>query len=221
MKKQLMIGLGTGRCGTVSLYRLLNYQKNSNISHESKPILKWEFDAKAIEIKLSAIMNKKGTYVGDVASYYLPYVGYILKKYPETKFVCLKRPKEEVVKSFTKHTNRWNWNHWINHYGNKWKKAGEWDDAFPKYNLDSKEEALGRYWEDYYKEIKRLMKKYPRNIKVFQTTNLNNKSKVKELLNFCNIEEEDQEVIVNIKDNRFGDRTFSTRYFLWRANKIR
>ena len=34
MKKQLIIGLGTGRCGTVSLSELLTSQKNTTVSHE-------------------------------------------------------------------------------------------------------------------------------------------------------------------------------------------
>lgn len=220
MKKRILIGLGTGRCGTTSLYRLLNFQKNSNISHELEPILTWKFNKKSIDKKIFQLINKKEKYVGDVAFYYLPYIEYIIKKFPQIKFICLKRIKKEVVKSFVTHTNKWNWNHWIVHIGNKWKKAGKWDDAFPKYNLDSKEKAITRYYEDYYKEIRKLIKKYPKNVNLFKIDDLNNQKRIKKILDFCKIEDKDQKIITNIKENKSHDKLFSARYRLWRANKL-
>lgn len=219
MKKQLIIGLGTGRCGTVSLSRLLNSQKNSNVSHESKPILTWKFDKEKIESKLNAISDKKGRYIGDVAFYYLPYVRYILKKFPNTKFVCLKRLKNEVIKSYLFKTK--GRNHLIDHFGNKWKKDNKWDYAFPKYDLNSKEEAIGVYWEDYYKEVRGLIKKYPKNIEIFDIDELNSNEGVKRILNFCGVDKNDQKVIANLKENSTKDKLSFIKYWLWRTDKIR
>lgn len=214
MKKQLIIGLGTGRCGTVSLYRLLDSQKNSDINHESKPLLTWKFSKKAIDSKLKQILKRNRKYVGDVAFYYLPYVEYILNKYSGTKFICLKRPKEEVIGSFVEHTNKLNWNHWINHDGKKWKKTGAWDKCFPKYNIKRKDEAIKKYWKEYYKEVNKLVKKYPKNIKVFETKILNSGQGVASILKFCKIEKTDQRIIHNIKENRSEDISAYPRYLI-------
>jgi len=38
----LIIGLGTGRCGTHSLVDVLNAQDGAAVVHEDKPILHWD-----------------------------------------------------------------------------------------------------------------------------------------------------------------------------------
>ena len=97
MNKKLIFGLGTGRCGTVSLSELLNIQAGFAVTHESEPLLPWEFDKKAIEKKLEQLLQYEGAVVGDVAFYYLPYVEYILSGYANAKFICLKRDKAETL----------------------------------------------------------------------------------------------------------------------------
>jgi len=91
LNKKLIIGIGTGRCGTVSLCELLNQQKFSNFSHERKPLLEWKGTTDKLNSKIANILSRKGKYVGDIAFYYLPYVDYILNEYPGTKVICLKK----------------------------------------------------------------------------------------------------------------------------------
>jgi len=218
MEKQLIIGLGSGRCGTTSLYRLLNLQKNSHIRHESKPMLTWEYDKEKIDNKLEKILSKNKRYVGDVASYYLPYIEYIISKNPSAKFIILKRSREEVVKSFIKKTAKHDWNHWkINPRKNE---INQWDSIFPKYNLNSKEEAIRKYWNRYYQKCEKLLKKYPENVKIFNMEDLNSKTKVKDILDFSGIKEKDQKVVQNIKENQSGDSLFRIKYIYWGADKI-
>jgi len=220
MGEKLIIGMGTGRCGTVSLYRLLNLQNNSFFTHESKPLLTWEFNEDIIDIKLKKLLNKKEKYVGDVNSCYLPYTEFICKKNPSARIVVLKRSKKDVIKSFVNHTNFFNWNHWIKHNGVKWRKAGKWDKMHPKYNAKTKEEAIGMYWEEYYMKVNNLLKKYPRNIKIFSMESLNSEESVSELLNFCGIEKQDQNIKVKIRENKSNSILRFIKYFIWKANKI-
>lgn len=220
MKKQIIIGLGSGRCGTVSLYRLLNSQNDSYFKHESQPIVPWKFDQKIIDNKLALLSKKKCKYIGDISSSYLNYMEYILDKFPSAKFVVLKRDREEVISSFIKHTSFLNLNHWVKHNGEKWRKSKRWDDMHPKYNIDSKEKALGKYWDDYYSKVEDLIKKYPSNIKIFDTVSLNSKKRVEEILNFCDVLEEDKNILIRIRENRNGDFWRKLKYFFWRANKL-
>ena len=38
MRKRIVIGLGTGRCGTLSLTGLLNSQRSARVTHEGTPL---------------------------------------------------------------------------------------------------------------------------------------------------------------------------------------
>ena len=218
--KQLIIGMGTGRCGTVSLYNFLNGQKDSFVRHESKPLLTWAFDKSAIDSKLSKLHNRKEKFVGDVNSCYLPYIDYICKNYPSVRIIVLKREKKAVIKSFMTQTSYFNWNHWVDHKGVKWKKADKWDKMFPKYNLDSKEEAIARYWEEYYLRAQRLLKKYPNNLKIFKTEDLNSEESVKKILDFCNIPLESQKIRIKIKENQSSSFFRFIKYWFLRSDKL-
>jgi len=195
--KQLIIGLGTGRCGSNSFQALLSKQPNCTCFHEHRPRPDWENDEKTVLEKTKYLMTLWQTYVGDVGMYYLSYVDFLLEKYPECKFVCLKRDKEATIKSFMKKTP--GRNHWMEHNG-KWKKCPNWDQCFPKYNVERKLDALAAYWEDYYKRSEEFEKKYLKNFKIFNVEDLNNAEQVERMLNFCLIERPN--VVTNLRMNK-------------------
>jgi len=49
--RKLIIGLGTGRCGTMSLSKLLSMQENTIVSHETGTPLPWDFDLASLQKK--------------------------------------------------------------------------------------------------------------------------------------------------------------------------
>jgi hypothetical protein len=51
--KNTIIGLGTGRCGSMSLTNLLSFQGNCLVSHEigGRPWLPWKRDTKPLQIR--------------------------------------------------------------------------------------------------------------------------------------------------------------------------
>lgn len=176
MNKNVIIGLGTGRCGTVSLSKLLNAQKNSYFSHEWGGAHAW-----------NSYFNKFSSYIdhmqyefcGDVAFYNLPYVSSILELYPNAKFIILKRDKNETIKSYMNKTKETN--HWEFHDGKKFKYC-DWDHCYPKFEARDKSEAIGMYWEYYYKECSKIN---PKNCFYISTDELNDEKKCLELLNWC------------------------------------
>jgi len=139
MEKKLIFGIGTGRCGTVSLCELLNRQKFSNFTHENRPLLSWDGPRSELDKRIEDLLLMEGSYVGDIAFFYLPYINYILSNYPDTKIVCLKRPEHEVVRSYMKKTR--GRNHWVKHNGLIWNRC-EWDKCFPKYKALMKKNAV-------------------------------------------------------------------------------
>jgi len=183
VNKRLIFGLGTGRCGSMSLANLLTYQSDCLISHElgGAPWLTWE-PSKSLNVFMNRIVNRRESIVGDVSFYSLPYANILMDRYDDVRFVILKRDKEETIKSYMKKTQ--GRNHWMLHNGSVWR-LDIWDRCYPKFNVETKEEALSRYYDHYYE----LCQQLPQD-KCFwlQSSELNDESKCLEMLKFCGIE---------------------------------
>ena len=197
MKKQLIISIGTGRCGSVSLSKFLSAQESINVLHEGRldshnirRLIKWEDD----EIKLFKWLDflleldNQNTYIGDTGMYFLPYIEKIIDKYPEVKIIVMERDKNEVVKSYLKKTS--GRNHWFKHNGQKWDLDNKWDPCYPKYEIKDKEKALEKYWEEYKKQTDILIKKYPDNIRKWTTKSLNTDEGKNQILDYLNFKYE-------------------------------
>jgi hypothetical protein len=179
----IIIGLGSGRCGTVTLSTLLSNIQGINVKHELKSILPWKGDVEVVRNKISQISKLEGNIVGDVAFYYLNYVLPILKCHPKhnIKFVCLRRNKAKTVESFYK---IWG----VRHSGIEDKK---WQKALPKYMWKCDKRSLRRYWEEYYKLAEQWQHRFSSSFKIFETDLvLNDKQEMSKLFDFVEISEE-------------------------------
>jgi len=211
--KKVILGIGTGRCGTVSLSDLLNKQERASFSHELKIKIKragdynaplpWEYDENAFNSAWNSILHYDGQYVGDVSMFWLPYLEKLFVMSEDLKVICLQRKKEEVVNSYLKKTE--GRNHWIKHDGKQWDSC-PWDDSYPNFEVNNKEEALYLYWDYYYQLVNDLMQKYPGRIQIFQMTDLNNEEKVEGLLTFAGFK--NKKVISNIQKNKIERNIF-------------
>lgn len=183
---QLVIGLGTGRCGTDSLAHLLDAQAGADVTHEIfKHKLPWQHGEKRIDKFLQWMkLQTDQRLVGDVAFAYLPYVGYILSRWPNAKFVCLQRDRTATIASFLKKTPERN--HWLEHDGGQWQ-ADQWDVCFPKYTAASKAEAIAFYWDEYYAIAGELQEIYPAAFRIFPTSALNQPEGQRAILYFLGI----------------------------------
>jgi hypothetical protein len=204
-KKSVIFGLGTGRCGTTSLSKLLNAQENALIGHELFPILPWDANKNAFEFKYHQLNHQSHAYdiVGDVGMYYLPYVTSLLYSFQNThnvKFIIMERNIEEVVESYVEKFKIQGNNPLQLHDGTKWKIVPDWDRAFPKYTSKiSISDAISRYCSDYFRLSRVVKDAHPENVKIFNMNCLNNESGVNSILDFAGIE--NKNVIINIKEN--------------------
>jgi len=192
MNKQLIISIGTGRCGSVSLSKFLSAQEYVSVLHEGRldshkirKLIKWGNDEKNLFEWLEFLLSLDGNkFVGDTGMYYLPYIEQIIEKYPQVKIIVMEREKEEVVKSYIKKTT--GRNHWFDHDGKEWDKDDKWDPCYPKYDIVNKEKALEKYWEDYKSQTDNLILKFPDKIKKWTIQSLNTLNGKNEILNFLN-----------------------------------
>ena len=166
---KIIIGLGSGRCGTVSLSKLLD------IEHEPRPLLPWIYSERLFKKNLHWIKEGEGA----VASYYLHYVKRLIEEFgDDVGFVCLKRSQEETVESFIRKTQGQNiWRDNIN----------EWSDIFPSYDLYIWD-AIYQYWEDYYKKAEEYKKLYLGQFRIYDIEALKYPDTQKNLLEFCEME---------------------------------
>lgn len=183
MGKGILIGLGTGRCGTTSLTDILNSADGCDVTHEmsaARLALSWKFSEKGIQSVLQKLRQRSARFSGDVAFFYLPYVEWIAQEAPETTFICMKRDRAETVESYVKKTK--NRDHWSGLCAG----SDPWDKLYPKFETDDKKEAIGMYWDMYYEEADRLERSGVR-IKTFDMGLLNTREGVEEIMGFCGL----------------------------------
>ena len=197
--KKYIIGLGTGRCGTVSLAKLLNDCKNVNVSHEFRERgdkhyrLSWDFQEEEAKRRIENLKKLEGNLVGDVAHYYLNYIDYLNNNLENVKFILLYRDASEVVNSFMKKSG--NFCHWLSPEHPVFKmnnyKHIDWDRTFPKYDeCQTKEIAIRKYYTEYSLLAYVHSINYKDKFFVLNIRELNNKQK--ELFDFLEIPEEDR-----------------------------
>ena len=109
-KRQLVVVLGTGRCGTTTLSVLLDAQPDSQFIHEGaidneRNLVPWGSEAEAVAwLRDLEARTAPARWFGDADVDLLPSVRAILREWPSARFVVLIRDREETVKSFLKKT---------------------------------------------------------------------------------------------------------------------
>jgi len=238
---RFIIGIGSGRTGTQSFSKLINSQKNTLCFHELNPsCMNWEGSEVTINSMLREfedICNGYATNVtsdytspnrnepikqisnfdniniiGDIASYYLPYVPFLCTMNRDIRIPCIRRNKEETVLSFinkvkepylgrshfylmsfiskyTKNPAFISRNHWVEHDGKKWRKDPKWDKLHPSFEEKTLLTAIESYWDYYYKKATEFERRYPTKVRIFDINDLNTKQGQINILNFCGFHE--------------------------------
>lgn len=211
-QRKFVFGMGTGCCGTASLAFLLNSQPSSFVGHELFPKLEWSTSENArgcfIRDKWHQLNHESHLYdlVGDVASYYLPYVRFLLNNMATNqfyqhditmKFIILHRNKSEVIQSFLQKFQRQGNNPL---QLNSAAKRDEWDHCFPKFEDMPLELAISKYYDGYYREAETLVKIDPRRVRIYDIGSMNTESGVRSILDFLEIQ--NQNIIVGNRKNK-------------------
>lgn len=105
--RRLVIGCGTGRCGTVSLVKFLNCQAQVCMLHEGvvgddeHHIVSWYGDDVHLWTWMTELEHLTGEakWYGDVGPYFLPYVPEIIRHYPGSRVLCVERQRKDAVES--------------------------------------------------------------------------------------------------------------------------
>jgi len=100
VNERLVIGFGTGRCGTKSLAAFLNQQHDITCTHEEVIVYDPQYCNYFAAIDM-LMRGKDSPIMGDVSVGWLNYIDRIMIDFPRAKFICLDRGSvDEVVESF-------------------------------------------------------------------------------------------------------------------------
>ena len=114
-KQTVVIGVGTGRCGTLEFSQLLNSQASSAVTHEWFACSGLEWDTPSYfktKVRYDKYLSRAGDLVGDIALWNLPYVEQYLK-FKNVKIVALKRNRTDTIASFGKWFKKWKHFPWL------------------------------------------------------------------------------------------------------------
>ena len=169
---QHIIGLGTGRCGTRSLAKLLGLQPGVYATHEAAPVLRWydEIDP-GRHIRVS---HSDAEIIADVGFYYLPHVERIRQEFSGVRFICLQRDRDETVDSFCRQLPRSK--DWFHDAGSPWSVS------FPTIRVNSFRDQAAAYWDGYYALADQLEQSGD-DFRIFPTEALTNDPE--SILEFC------------------------------------
>jgi hypothetical protein len=199
--QQIVLGMGAGQCGLNLLQEILAQQPSSRVTLEQSPLLPWErcSDSAGIKERLARWKSAfQEQLVGDVATFYLPYVEQAIERDPGIRIVCLKRSRDEVISAFSQFLNETAplpINHWTTTPGATGHHDPLWTQTFPQYETQDRAEGIARYWSEYYKRADDLGRQYPDNVIVIDVHSLTTADGVRRVLDFVGIDRELQVVV--------------------------
>lgn len=97
-----VLGVGTGRCGTMSLAEIVGACKNTTTLHEGY-LADWDLSSLnncKHMIEAMKMWSHSGVLAANSSFNMLPFVGLVREEIPELRVVCLHRDKLETVRSF-------------------------------------------------------------------------------------------------------------------------
>ena len=211
---RIILGLGTGQCGLKLLADILNAQAGARITFEEPPFLPWEYAPGKLvgcEDFVPGISERFQRWrkmrtenlIGDVASFYLPYVEEAILSEEDIRIICLQRPKEETVTAFERSlylSSPRPVDNWSKSRLPGWYRHPLRFRFYPKYEATSRHEALEQYWEEYAARAAKLAEKYPEKFKIFEPVKMESEAGVREILDFVGIPTEEQRPLTGSKN---------------------
>jgi len=194
------VGVGTGRCGTTSLDRIVNACSNTRVTHEAYQMYWYEVNSRVGDlIRDMREGGSTGVLVGESSQACGPHVSNLRSAFSGLKVVCLHRDQESTVESFMNSLPP------MLRPGDKMKwidgAMGDTTQAraskcFPLIDANNARQACGFYWEMY----ESLMSQITDPVFHIGVEELNDDSRLSEMFEFLGIPADD---IVFLEKRKF------------------
>ncbi len=200
----LVIGIGTGRCGSTSLATLLDSQEGAAVTHEHAPVLAWGRGTGADGFHIRRFRNHAGRHglFGDVAHWWLPRLPDLIAAFPDIRVIVLRREREATVRSFVKLRAG------AGGAGFAWGGNREgigphniWRSTYPPSEPMEFAEAIGRYWDRYYAEAAETLAETDAAHLLVETERLGEPDTQRRILEHLGIARERQVILPDLHQN--------------------
>jgi hypothetical protein len=222
---RVLIGLGSGRCGSTSLAKLVSTIEGSCCTHENPPLLSWTPDAEEIDFHLKRIerLATRFSLVADVAHWWLNALAALMTHLPDALVIAITRDAEDCARSFfkIKGTGIGSCNHWVP-YGNGIWSAERWDPTYPTYAVPkhawddpngAKFELITRYVREYNASARALARSCASNLLMLKTDDLSDPAMQRKLFDFVGASGAINAVRLNVGTTKDG-RRFRDRHLI-------
>jgi hypothetical protein len=195
----VVLGLGSGRCGSTSLTALVGSAGDSIATHENPPLVYWEPLAEQRDFHFERLTRLAGHFalVFDASHWWLNLAEAFLAHFPGGKIVGLHRELEACARSFLarKALGRGSINHWAPAGNGIWRH-NIWDPVYPTYPapasaaLDpdgAKLESIRRYVREYNDALHALAERWPARVFLMGTEELADAAAQRRLFAFLGV----------------------------------
>ena len=221
----LVLGLGSGRCGSTSLARALASVETVCATHENPPMVHWQPTPGQLRVhcKRFRMLLAHFGLVFDSAHWWLNAVDPMTAEFGDMKMIGLVRDPDACARSFLerKGTGRNAINHWVEHDGTFWKPA-LWDRFYPSYEpgrfglgepegvsqaeLASRQHQLVKaYVEDYNEGLTRAKDRFGERLLLLRTEELSEPETQDRVQAFLGIEGLNLQEVLNRGSMKDGD----------------
>jgi len=178
---KVVLGLGTGRCGSTSLAVAFRALENALATHETPPMIFWEPQPEQVAFHLKRLdfFSRYYAVVFDASHWWLNVAELFLEQFPEGRLVGLHRDTDSCVRSFLrfKGTDPGTLNHWTTRDDKRWALS-TWDPCYPSYTappqyehdtLRAKGTQIQWYVEAYNGRLRELARARPDRVLLIST----------------------------------------------------
>lgn len=182
---QIILGLGTGRCGSTSFSALLGTIENSLCTHENPPLIFWtpKIEQLQFHVKRFNFLAQYFSVVADVSHWWLNAIDNVLEFLPNCKAIGIHREIHDCARSFMR-TCGYGFgsrNHWAPYENNIWAHH-LWDPTYPTFPVETgaskdpdriKYELIKRYIFEYNAHLEEMATRAPKRVMLIRSNELN------------------------------------------------
>jgi len=219
---RIILGLGTGRCGSSTLTAILATIQGSCCTHENPPLINWNPLEDQVRFHAARLELLAGFFslVFDASHWWLNAIGELFSRFPQAKAIGLWRDVEPCVQSFMT-VKGFGWgsiNHWVAPSNRIWC-SNFYDPTYPIYpipeisetNPDAgKRAVLARYVRDYNDQLQKLAARAPEKILLIRTDNLSQTTVQERIFTFVGLRGEPSKIVLNA--GKVGDGGWAGPY---------
>lgn len=203
--KQLILGIGTGRCGTNSLAKFLHHQPDCFFTHE-KHLIQWHWHREFPPDLFDDYNKIDRRIVGDVSLGMSNHGQKLLLLEENAKLIVIERNRDECAKSLYFWTKGEDLEFWKKNPDKKDLHNDFWYNMFPTFEGKNKIDRIYQYI-DLHRELARILyAEFPGRVKIISIENLNHRQTQDEVLDFCGVQQEGRVYEVDRLNTRYENR---------------